>query len=116
METTVVVIPTAGISDWDSFHSVFSDALGFPAYYGRNMDAWIDCMSYVDDPHAGMIAAPVAKGSMMTLRIDDAADFQRRCPEQSRALIECTAFVNYRRIEAGREPVLTLLLGGWFKR
>ncbi len=80
------------------------------------MDAWIDCMSYVDDPHAGMIAAPVAKGSMMTLRIDDAADFQRRCPEQSRALIECTAFVNYRRIEAGREPVLTLLLGGWFKR
>jgi RNAse (barnase) inhibitor barstar len=28
-----------------SFHEAFASALGFPSWYGRNMDAWIDCMS-----------------------------------------------------------------------
>jgi hypothetical protein len=115
MNTKVVVIPTAAISDWNSFHTVFSEVLGFPAYYGRNMNAWIDCMTYADHPDFGMIAAPVAKGDLLTLRMDEAADFERRCPAQYNALIECAAFVNYRRIETGGQPVLALLLGGWFR-
>jgi RNAse (barnase) inhibitor barstar len=27
------------ITDWDSFHSVFVGAMGFPGFSGRNMDA-----------------------------------------------------------------------------
>jgi hypothetical protein len=71
-------------------------------------------MTYVDDADAGMIAAPVAGGGLLVLRLDDAADFQRRCPELYDALIDCAAFVNYRRLDVGKAPVLALLLSGRF--
>jgi len=80
------------------------------------MNAWIDCMTYIDDPPSGMTSASVTPGELITLRIDDAPDFQRRCPEQYNALVECAAFVNYRRIECGGTPVLTLMLNGWFTK
>ena len=114
MQTTIISIPTDQITDWDSFHVAFQAALGFPGFYGRNMDAWIDCMTCVDDPPSGMSTACVAPGELMTLRIDNAAQFRRRCPEQYDALIECAAFVNYRRMERGGTPVLALLLIGYF--
>ncbi|WP_206361205.1 barstar family protein, partial [Pseudomonas viridiflava] len=34
------------ISDWQTFHNVFAEQFGFPVFYGRNMDAWVDCLSY----------------------------------------------------------------------
>lgn len=114
MQTTIISIPTDQITDWESFHSVFQAALGFPDFYGRNMDVWNDCMTYIDDPPGGMSTACVAPGELIALRIDNAAEFQRRCPEQYDALIECTAFVNCRRRERGGTPVLTLLLIGDF--
>jgi hypothetical protein len=113
MQTTVVTIPTERITDWDSFHTIFQDVFGFPDFYGRNMNAWIDCMGDVDEA-SGMTRINVGVGELVALRIDDAADFQRRCPEQFAALIECTAFVNYRRVELGQLPVLTMMLGGRF--
>lgn len=112
MDTTLIDLPVKRIADWTTFHEVCEEVLGFPAFYGRNMDAWIDCMTYADDPDAGMVRAAVQPGQLMTLRIDDAADFARRCPEQFDVLIECTAFVNYRRVETGGTPVLSLLLSG----
>ena len=42
------------ITDWESFHSLFAEVFGFPDFYGRNMNAWIDCMSYLDDSEGGM--------------------------------------------------------------
>lgn len=116
MQTTVVTIPTAKITDWDTFHSVFQEALGFPGFYGRNMNAWIDCMTYLDEPSCGMTSVSVAEGELVALQINDAPDFQRRCPEQYEALIECASFVNFRRAELGQKPVLTLLLSGWFRK
>ncbi len=62
----------------------------FRTFTGANLDAWID------------------------LRIDDASDLQRRCPEQYSALIECSALVKQRQIEGGRQPVLALMLVGRF--
>jgi RNAse (barnase) inhibitor barstar len=65
----VIRIPTDRISDWSSFHDVFVDALGFPSYYGRNMAAWVDCLTYADDLTAGMIALELiaAEGDILTL-------------------------------------------------
>lgn len=114
MNTALVAIPTNLISDWDSFHEVFADVLGFPSFYGRNMDAWIDCMTSADEPEAQMLAQPVRPGDLLTLRIDNASEFAVRCPDQYEALVECTAFVNYRRVETGGTPVLSLLLCGCF--
>ncbi len=45
----VVRLDCDRITDWESFHSLFAEVFGFPDFYGRNMNAWIDCMSYLDD-------------------------------------------------------------------
>lgn len=58
--------------------------------------------------------APVLKGELLTLRLDKAADFAARCPEQYAALIDGAAFVNYRRMEKGEQPVLSLMIAGGF--
>ena len=104
MNPLVVSVPTAQILDRESFHDVFCKALGFTAFYGRNMDAWIDCLTHIDDPASGMTSPSVSPGDLVILRIDDAADFYRRCPDEYSALIECAAFVNYRRVEMGEKP------------
>ena len=41
----VVRIDGDRIVDWDTFHNVFTEAFGFPGFYGRNMNAWIDCLT-----------------------------------------------------------------------
>ena len=63
-----------------------------------------------------MVRSPVRPGELLTLRLDDATDFDVRCPEQFAALVECTAFVNHRRMEQGQPPVLALLISGWLGR
>lgn len=105
---TRVRIDTRRIVDWPSFHSVFAEALGFPAFYGRNMNAWIDCMTYVDDSDAGMSAVTVPPGEVLTLEIEDVHSFSLRCPEQFEVLVDSAAFVNWRRLEQGEPAVLAL--------
>jgi len=43
--TENVHIDGSKISDWGTFHHHFSEVFGLPGFYGRNMDAWIDCMT-----------------------------------------------------------------------
>ena len=100
-------VQTMNITDWDSFHSVFAETMGFPEFYGRNMDAWIDCMTGFDD---GMTRFAVPPGELFHLEVADTKDFARRVPEIFQAFIECAAFVNWRRVEQGERPVLSLIL------
>lgn len=104
----VVRIDTGRIVDWDTFHAVFAETLGFPAFYGRNMNAWIDCMTYLDDRDAGMSTVTVEPGTILTLQLVDVDSFAARCPEQYTALVDAVAFVNSRRIEHGEDAVLAL--------
>ena len=104
----LVKLDTRPIVDWETFHSVFKEVFGFPDFYGRNMNAWIDCMTHLDDPSAGMSRIHVSSGDVLVLGLDDVDAFASRCPEQYRAIIECTAFVNWRRIERG-EPAISAL-------
>jgi hypothetical protein len=108
----MVTIPVDKIFDWPSFHDAFRRELGFPDFYGRNMNAWIDCMTSVDAPADGMTTVTVQSGVILVLRIDKPFEFRRRCPEQYDAMVECTAFVNFRRVEIGEPPVLALLFVG----
>ncbi|MES2115832.1 MAG: barstar family protein [Pseudomonadota bacterium] len=98
------------IIDEETFHSIFSDAFGFPGFYGRNMNAWIDCMGYLDEPAAEMSSVHVAPGEALALVIDDALSFKARCPTLYDELVECAAFVNQRCIEAGRAPLLVVTM------
>lgn len=103
-------IPTDRIADWATFPDVFAEILGFPSYYGRNMDAWIDCLTSADDPDAGMIARDLvaAPGDVLTLQIENVGDFAESCPEQYEAIVECAAFVNWRRIDVQDRPIIAL--------
>jgi len=105
---TDVHIDTTRIHDWESFHDVFAEALGFPSFYGRNMDAWVDCMGDLDDPGTGMSTVHAPPGGVVTLHLDGVNVFASRCPEQYRAVVECSAFVNWRRAEMGHPAVLAL--------
>ena len=102
----LVRIETTKICDWASFHDVFSEAFGFPDFYGRNMDAWIDCMTNLDDPAAGLSRIHAPESGMVTLQLDGVEGFADLCPEQYRAVVDCSAFVNWRRIEVGERAVL----------
>jgi Barstar (barnase inhibitor) len=105
---TVVRLDCDRINDWDSFHAVFAEVFGFPGFYGRNMNAWIDCMSYLDDPASGMSQVSIPTGGVLTIQLDGVDEFAARCPEQYSALIECAAFVNWRRSSEGEGAVLAL--------
>ena len=108
MKNLVIEIDTRSITGWDSFHTVFAETFGFPDFYGRNMDAWIDCLTSLDSPEDGMSHIHVEPGHIAVIQLNEAKDFARRCPEQYSALVECSAFVNWRRIECGDEPVIAL--------
>ena len=94
--------------DWDTFHTVFAEAFGFPDFYGRNMDAWTDCMSSLDTPADSMTAVHVAPSGTVSLQINNAHAFIRQCPQQCKELIECTAAVNERKAAQGTPPLLAL--------
>jgi len=92
----------------EAFHDVFRDALGFPDFYGRNMDAWIDCMSSLDVADAGMTKVHVSEGEVLVLTLIGMRSLRERLPDLARDLEECAAFVNWRRVEQGDSPVLAL--------
>lgn len=89
------------IVDWASFHSIFAVTMGFPNFYGTNMNAWIDCMSYIDDPGAGMSTVTVSKGEPLDLVLITEKKTTSIQSEILVALIECIGSVNQRFIEDG---------------
>ena len=108
MRSTLVKIDLDRISDWQTFHDVFAETLGFPEFYGRNMNAWIDCMTSIDEPADGLTSVHAPPGGYLVLQLENVTEFAARCPEIYDAIVDCTAFVNYRRIKVGEEPVLAL--------
>jgi len=96
------------ITDWPSFHEEFNRVFQFPAFYGCNMNAWIDCMTSLDAPEDDMTSVHCEPGKVLTIELVRAKPFMARCPEQYAAIVECSAFVNWRRIEHGKSAVLAL--------
>ena len=96
----VVEVPTSRISDWPSFHDVFSTALGFADYYGQNNNAFLDILSA---PQAPDVAADVPEGGLLVLRLDEPADsFAERCPEQAQFLATAVATLSNQALQLGR--------------
>jgi len=93
------------IRDWDTFHTVFAEVFGFPSFSGRNMNAWIDCMTDLDDPGTGMTAVHGTVSDPVVLCLDHAGALPAELRE---AISECAAFVNWRRIELGNPAILAL--------
>jgi RNAse (barnase) inhibitor barstar len=98
MNTVDVVLDTEEIVDWKSFHDACNQTFGFPDFYGRNMDAWIDCMSYLDEG-GGMTKFHLLPDEMLNIQLRDSGNFRVRNPEIFGVLVDCSAFVNQRYIE-----------------
>ena len=101
----LVRIDGAELADWDSFHRVFAEAFGFPDFYGRNMNAWIDCMSSLESPDDGMTTVHGSASDPVVLQVDNADAVPK---ELFDALVECAGFVNLRRLEVGEPAILML--------
>ena len=105
-----VRLDTAAITDWPSFHAECRRALGFPGFYGANMDAWIDCLSYLrEEGAAGMAAVELSPDETLLLELPDAEALRRRVPEIAEVLWDCASFVNRRYTDDGGRPALELV-------
>ena len=100
-----VCVDGAQLRDWDSFHSVFASKFGFPGFYGRNMDAWIDCMTSLDAPEDGMTSVHGSASDPVVLELANAHTVPKEIFD---TLVECAAFVNWRRLEKGHPAILML--------
>ncbi|MEH1009419.1 barstar family protein [Winogradskyella sp. ECml5-4] len=81
--------------NWKAFHSEFKTELNFPDYYGENMDAWIDCIDELTERPT-------------LLLIENGKHLKENAPELLNAIMECGAFVNYRKIKVGENPNLLI--------
>ncbi|MEP6609167.1 MAG: barstar family protein [Burkholderiaceae bacterium] len=104
-----VTLDTTAIHDFESFHRECKRSFGFPGFYGRNMNAWIDCLSYLPDGD-GLSSFELLAGEQLFIRVPNFEAFSRRVPEVSTGLLECVAFVNRRYIEANDVPRLVIVL------
>ncbi|MEX0313895.1 MAG: barstar family protein [Allomuricauda sp.] len=78
---------------WKSFHKEFKSTFNFPDYYGENMDAWIDCMDE-------LFEKPII------INIKNAKKLRENAPDIFAAILECAAFVNYRKVQEGGNPTI----------
>lgn len=106
----VVRIDGGDLIGHQAFHAAFAGAFGFFDGYGRNMDAWIDCMSYLRYPESGMVDYPLGKGELVTIFIKNWETFREADAGLAIGLLECAAMVNRRYIEDGEPPVLALAI------
>jgi len=80
---------------WKSFHKEFKRVFNFPDYYGDNMNAWIDCMDELfNDP--------------IVINIKNARQLKEKSPDIYFSILECSAFVNYRKTQSGETPTLLI--------
>jgi len=101
----LIRIDGALLQNWDSFHSVLAATFGFPDFYGRNMNAWIDCMTSLDAPEDRMTSVHGSASDPVVLQLENAEAVPK---ELFYALVECAAFVNWRRLEVGEPAILML--------
>jgi Barstar (barnase inhibitor) len=102
-----IVLPTHEIRNEKTFHAVCQRVFGFPDFYGHTMDAWIDCLSCLDDSAAEMSSFTLAPGELLIIVVPGCAELKQ---EVFDALIDGTITVNSRFVERGKPPPLGLVL------
>jgi hypothetical protein len=97
------------ITSWAAFHDECMKAFGFPDFYGRNMDAWIDCLSDLRDEQ-GMTRFRLQPNELLRIEVTDADSMQRCVPGILACLQDCIDEINRRYTEYGDAPAVELLL------
>jgi RNAse (barnase) inhibitor barstar len=90
-----VEIDLTDVTDMATLHAEFARAMGFPKFYGKNMNAWEDCMGDLSAPgQPGMTKVEVPRGEDLLLVLQGAKALREREPEVFGALLDSTAHVN----------------------
>jgi RNAse (barnase) inhibitor barstar len=96
----VVEIDSERIKSWDDFHDIFEELFDFPDYYGRNLNAWVDCMDDV-----------LGKSDeLLYLDFGECYDLKKRVPGMTTLILEFCAFLNFRFADAKRQPRLMVAM------
>lgn len=97
------------ITDWDSFHALSAEAFGFPDFYGRTIDAWIDCLSYLRDDE-NMTKFRLQENEVLQIVITNADALRRHVPDLLEEVSFCIEGINDRYADYGEKPALALKL------
>jgi len=103
----VVQLDGAVILDWPSFHRASQVAFGFPAFYGHNLDPWIDCLTYLYEDD-GMSAITLKPSEVLDIQLIDSASLAWRAPPVLEGLESVVAAVSERHRADGGPPVLII--------
>lgn len=95
------------LSDWDAFHTESQKIFGFPDFYGRNMSAWIDCLSYLRDDES-MSKFRLKPDETLVIELHDSALLQQKSPEIAEELAFCVSAINERYDDYGEKAALVL--------
>ena len=94
---------------WDAFHTHCQARLGFPAFYGRNLNAWIDCLTYVEQDD-GMSAIVLAPGESLDLLVRNGKNWGKAAPDVVAGFSDAVDPVNQRISAAGADPRIRVTL------
>lgn len=105
----VVRLSADSITDWASFHVVCKEAFGFPDFYGENLNAFIDCLTYIDEGD-GMSNIVLADGENLFIEIIDSAELRATNTEILEGIEGSVRSLNKRFTDAGKaERILVVL-------
>jgi hypothetical protein len=107
----IIHIDARKLTDAAGLHAALTEALGFPATYGKNLDALIDCLSDLDKPATGMTKVHVVPGQTALLAVshlDETGKNAAKVKAQVQTLNDVVAFVNFRRLESKQPPLLAV--------
>ena len=91
------IIDGKALTTEDAFHDHFASTFGFPHYYGRNMNAWNDWMSDQCLAHC-----------LILIHIENVRIFRKQMPQLFSALVDSSAFLNWRATSEGGDPLIAL--------
>ena len=104
-----VQLDGALIADWNDFHTACADAFGFPDFYGRTMDAWIDCLSYLRDDE-NMTCFRLKPDETLQITVIHADTLRKNAPDLLEEVTFCVEGINDRYADYGEKPALVLTL------
>lgn len=105
----VVRIDSKTIYDWDSFHTTCKVAFGFPDFYGMNLNAFIDCLSYFDEGD-GISNIVLDPNEILHIEVLESHDFKSRLPDVFEGFADSVDFINRRFVEDGKKEKIDLVM------
>lgn len=106
-----VRIDESFFKDEKRFHERFAAVMGFPDFYGANWDAWIDCMSYIDQPQEQMSSVTVRTDELLEIVIERQSGDEYWKSVAWASFCVCAAAVNKRFASHGSKTRLVITEG-----